>query len=282
MKTIIKNKNFSASINLLGAELEFFKKENTNYIWTIDKQYWDKTSPVLFPIVGKLKDDTYVYKNKTYHLSRHGFARNFEFKVKEHTLDSVAFSLIQNEATLLVFPFSFELEIKYALVENKLIISYHIYNHSNDEMPFNIGAHPAFAIDELFENYSLQFSNDEVFETHHLENDLFNGKTSVVTRKKNVIKLNYDLFKNDALVFKNLNSKAVFLCKKDIPFLKVNFDGFPFLGIWTKAHAPFICIEPWMGHADFNDATGLIFDKKNIQTLKGSENFNCSFSLEII
>ena len=281
MKTLLKNKNYSASINHFGAELETFFKNNTNYIWTIDEHYWNKTSPVLFPIVGRLKNDSYTINGKEYSLPRHGFARNFEFKVIEKSENIAVLSLIQNEETLKVFPFEFELQLKYVLEDNKLTISYLVINNSNKIMPFNIGAHPAFSIPTRFEDYSLQFNEDEIFETHHLENELFNGKSTLIESKKVNIPLKYSLFEKDALVFKHLKSDKISILKNNNPYIKVDFNEFPFLGIWTKKNAPFVCIEPWHGHADEALSKGNIYDKKSIQVLNSKEIFQSSFSIEI-
>lgn len=281
MKTIIKNKNYSASIKHLGAELETFIKDNINYIWTIDEQYWNKTSPVLFPIVGRLKNDSYTLNGKEYKLPRHGFARDYEFEVIEKSENEVIFSFSENKETLVLFPFEFELQIKYTLEENKLTISYKVINHSNEKMPFNIGAHPAFSMDGDFEKYSLQFNIDERFKTHHLENELFDGKSTLIESKNGLIPLKYSLFENDALVFKHLQSNEVNVLKNNNPYLKVSFDSFPFLGIWTKQNAPFICIEPWFGHADETTSDGNIHNKKSIQVLNSEAIFQCSFHIEI-
>lgn len=281
MKTIIKNKNYSASIKHLGAELETFIKDNINYIWTIDEQYWNKTSPVLFPIVGRLKNDSYTLNGKEYKLPRHGFARDYEFEVIEKSENEVIFSFSENKETLVLFPFEFELQIKYTLEENKLTISYKVINHSNEKMPFNIGAHPAFSMDGDFEKYSLQFNIDERFKTHHLENELFDGKSTLIESKNGLIPLKYSLFENDALVFKHLQSNEVNVLKNNNPYLKVSFDSFPFLGIWTKQNAPFLCIEPWFGHADETTSDGNIHNKKSIQVLNSEAIFQCSFHIEI-
>ncbi|WP_338378504.1 aldose 1-epimerase family protein [uncultured Flavobacterium sp.] len=281
MKTLLKDKNYSASINHFGAELETFFKDNTNYIWTIDEHYWNKTSPVLFPIVGRLKNDSYTLNGKEYSLPRHGFARNFEFKVIEKSENMVVLSLMQNEETLKVFPYEFELQLKYVLEDNKLTISYLVINNSNKIMPFNIGAHPAFSIPTRFEDYSLQFNIDERFKTHHLENELFDGKSTLIESKNGLIPLKYSLFENDALVFKHLQSNEVNVLKNNNPYLKVSFDSFPFLGIWTKQNAPFICIEPWFGHADETTSDGNIHNKKSIQVLNSEAIFQCSFHIEI-
>ena len=148
-------------------------------------------------------------------------------------------------------------------------------------MPFNIGAHPAFAMKGNFEDYSLQFIKDECFETHHLENELFNAKTDLIESNKGNIPLTYSLFEKDALVFKHLKSNEVSILKENNPYLKINFEGFPFLGIWTKQNASFLCIEPWYGHADEKISNGNFHDKKAIQVLNPKANFIACFNIVV-
>lgn len=278
----IQNKYLSAKINSLGAELSHLSKDSKNYIWKINETYWNKTSPVLFPIVGQLKNDFYTLNGKQYSLPRHGFARNYEFIAIQETATSVTFSLSENKDTLAQYPFHFELQINYILEENKLLISYWVKNNSKDKMPFAIGAHPAFAIDSDFENYALQFENDSQIETHELENGLFSGKTRTIDLNHNNLPLAYSLFEKDALVFKKFNSKYLTILHNNNPYLKVNFEKFPHLGIWTKQNAPFLCIEPWAGFADFVDSDGNIFEKPGIQIINEKEVFEASFSIEIL
>lgn len=281
MKSILKNKHCTVTINHKGAELISFTKNGIDCIWSVDEKFWNKTSPILFPIVGRLKNDTYLLNGKKYTLNRHGFARDYVFSVKEKLENSITFSLQQNEETLKRYPFNFELQLKYTLENSTLTLQYFVINNSNEKMPFSIGAHPAFSITNNFEDYALQFDSHDTFETHHLENDLFNGETSIIPSDGNLIPLNYGLFEKDALVFKNLESKTVTLIKNNKAVLSITFKEFPFLGIWTKKNAPFICIEPWVGHADEFTATGNIVEKKNITILKAKESFNCKFSIEL-
>ena len=277
----IQNTKISASINSFGAELLTLKKGKTNYIWTVDTSYWNKTSPILFPIVGRLKKDVYTYNDTSYSLPRHGFARDNAFEIIRKTDTEVVFSFSSNEITNKVYPFDFELQIGYTLLDNKLSISYKVINKSKCEMPFSIGAHPAFAISNDLKEYALVFNSSEPFESHLLENDLFSGLTQKIPSNENKIPLSYELFANDALVFKNLNSTEVALVYQDKPLLKMDFKGFPYLGIWTKDHAPFICIEPWFGHADNKNSNGELTEKEGIQIVAYKETFRSQFSIEI-
>jgi len=282
MKVILRSNQYTASILHQGAELEAFTKYDTNYIWTIDEQFWNKTSPVLFPIVGRLKNDSYQINGKTFHLSRHGFAREKKFKVKEQTENYVLFSLQENKETFALFPFAFELQIGYFLNDNELKTEYIIKNNSSEKMPFNIGAHPAFSLPNNFEDYSLCFNNDDEVISHLLKNDLFNNETLKIKTENGKFSLVYSLFNRDALVFKSLNSNIINVLYQDKPYLKINFDGFPFLGIWTKQGAPFLCIEPWQGHADLETSSGNIFEKEGIQILEPLEQFKCNFTIAIL
>ena len=278
----ISNPTLSATINTLGAELITLVKNNKNYIWTVDETYWNKTSPILFPIVGRLKNDSYTFNSKTYHLARHGFARNMEFSSHKKSDSQVVFELNETDETKAIYPFNFKLIITYTLIENELVIEYFVRNQSDEVLPFSIGAHPAFAISDKFENYSLQFNAADIFETHHLENESFNGKTTLVETRNNVIALNYALFEKDALVFKQLNSDEVILKNKENAILKVNFDHFPYLGIWTKENAPFLCIEPWCGLADHANHNGNLEEKEGMNHLPAGEDFLRAIRIEIL
>jgi galactose mutarotase-like enzyme len=277
----ISNTKISASINSLGAELISLSKNDFNYIWEIDEKYWNKTSPVLFPIVGSLKNNEFTIDDEKYSLTRHGFARDCEFELIEQKEASALFCLKSNEFTLKNYPFHFELFINYELKANELIISYKVVNHSKVRMAFNIGAHPAFNLPLNTDEYSLEFNVLESFKTHKLDNGLFSGVTQKIENNNNTLFLTESLFENDALVFKNIKSNSIKLrhLKKD--FIKINFYNFPHLGIWKKLKAPFLCIEPWTGYADDVNTTGKIFEKKGIQILKPNCTFECKIEIEI-
>ena len=282
MIVTISNSQLSATINTLGAELISLVKNNKNYIWQVDETYWNKTSPILFPIVGRLKNDSYTYNGETYELPRHGFARNIEFSFDKRSEHQVIFELNETEETKTVYPFNFKLLMAYTLMDNELVIEYFVRNQSDEVLPFSIGAHPAFAITGNFENYSLKFNKEDSFETHHLENESFNGKTTLVETRNNSIALNYALFEKDALVFKHLKSNEVVLKHLDKSILKVNFDHFPYLGIWTKQNAPFLCIEPWCGLADSITHNGNLEDKEGVNYLPAGEDFLRAIRIEVL
>lgn len=283
MNTTIKNNTLSAVINAKGAELFSLQDKNSKeFMWEGNPEFWGKHSPVLFPIVGTLKNNTYVYDDVTYHLPRHGFARDMVFEMIEHSDNKTVFALYSSVETKKVYPFDFELKISYTLLDNKLVICYQINNKNNFEMPFAIGAHPAFALPNDFEDYSLEFEHPENLTSFELENDLLSNKTNSIILEKNQLPLTYSLFEKDAMIFKDLKSRTITILDKNNPFLRVDFNGFENLGLWTKPNAPFICIEPWLGYSDTIKSTGKLIDKEAIHFIAPKKEFECCFSIEIL
>lgn len=283
MNTTISNSSLKASIKHSGAELFSIQdNQNKEYIWEGNPAFWGKHSPVLFPIVGTLKNNTYTIDEKEYQLSRHGFARDMEFKLINKSENSAVFSLQSNAETLQKYPFDFELQLIYTLEEKELTIAYKVINKGSSKIPFSIGAHPAIALSEDFENYSFQFEKKEALKYNLLENDLISDKTEILETKDNLVPLNYKLFENDALVFKTLESNSITILENSKPYVKVNFKDFPSLGIWTKEQAPFVCIEPWFGYSDTADNSGDLFKKEGILVLDTNDTFNAKFSIQIL
>lgn len=283
LTTTISNSNLTAQINHLGAELFSLQNQDTKeYIWEGNPAFWGKHSPILFPIVGMLKDNSYHYEGTAYHLSRHGFARDMEFILSNKSENSATFSLISSNESRKVYPFDFELQVIYTLDNNKLTIGYHVINNSNDTMPFSIGAHPAFALPKPFENYSLEFEYPESLYSYELEKDLLSDKFTTIDMIDKQVPLNYSLFEKDALIFKQLQSKTITILENKNPLLRVRFNDFPNLGIWTKTNAPFLCIEPWFGYSDTVHSTGNILEKEGIQLLEAKKSSLCSLSIEIL
>ena len=283
MTTTISNSNLTAQINHLGAELFSLKNpDNKEYIWEGNQVFWGKHSPVLFPIVGTLKNNAFHYKESQYHLARHGFARDMEFELIGKSEESATFSLISSIESKKAYPFDFELQICYSLEGYKLNIDYKVINKNDFIMPFSIGAHPAFALPKPFGNYALLFESDEILTSYELENDLLSDHFSTIEMTDNQIPLTYSLFEKDALIFKKLKSKSITILENQNPLLRVRFDDFPNLGIWTKSNAPFLCIEPWLGYSDTVHSTGNILEKEGIQLLEAKKSLECNFNIEIL
>ena len=186
-----------------------------------------------------------------------------------------------NSETLKNYPFEFELRLEYELDENELKMKYSVENKSEVTMPFSIGAHPAFTIEDSFSDYSLKFNQTEEFISYELDNEQFSNSFRKINSENGQINLNYSLFEKDALVFKHLQSNKLTLLKKNEPVFSVQFEGFPYLGIWTKPNAPFLCIEPWCGLADNVNHNGNIFEKEGINLLHPQEIFSRTIKITL-
>ncbi|PAM95019.1 aldose epimerase [Flavobacterium sp. IR1] len=283
MNTIISNSILKASIKHAGAELFSLKNnQNKEFIWEGNPAFWGKHSPILFPIVGTLKNNKYTINEKEYELPRHGFARDMEFDLISSTENSAVFSLQSTPETLKKYPFEFELQLIYTLHEATLDIEYKVINKGNTKLPFSIGAHPALALPDSFENYSIQFEKEEQLKYYLLENDLISNQTKILETKNNFVPLTYQLFENDALIFKTLESNSLTIFENSKPYIKVDFEDFPSLGIWTKEQAPFICIEPWLGYSDTAENSGDLFEKEGVLILDANQSFDSKFSIQIL
>lgn len=284
MTSTISNSKLIVRVNHKGAELISLIKIDSQkeYIWEGNPKYWGKHSPILFPIVGTLKKDSYTYKNKSYQLSRHGFARDMNFDLISHNENSALFSLKSNEITKEIFPFDFELQLIYTLNDFELTITYKVINQNSDDIYYSIGGHPAFALPNEFENYSLQFESNTNLISYELVNDLLSDKTKHIELTTNQLPLTYSLFEKDALIFKKLQSNQIQLLENTIPFLNFKFADFPNFGIWTKKNAKFICLEPWIGYSDVWNTNGNLVDKEGIQALESNASKKYTFSIEII
>lgn len=291
MNYILENENIKISTNTFGGELTnlITKKDNIEFLWNGNEKYWKYHSPILFPIVGKVFNNKYRAENGEYELPQHGLARTREFEMIEKDNNHIVFELLWSEDTLKVYPYKFSLRLSYELLENGIKVGYNVKNLDDKEIYFSIGGHPAFMCPllngEKFEDYYFQFNKKENVGIMELDANTgyFTGKTNEFLNNSNKINLNIDLFKYDALAFNNLKSNLITLkSDKNNKELTMDFSGFPYLALWTKpTGAPFICIEPWYGHADYENFTGEFKNKEGIEKLSISEEFNAEYKLFI-
>lgn len=285
MQSQLKNSFLKIKINHQGAELSSIQNNKEDeYLWQGDEKYWARHSPILFPIVGMLKDNEYKYKNKTYKLSQHGFARDNNFKLHQSKKDFLSFLLQSNEETKKNYPFDFNLFISYKLIKNSIHVEYKVENKTDNEMFFSIGGHPAFnwPIEKNLkkEDYILDIN---LKNANHYK--IFEEGVSSVENiyNKNKILLKEEIFEDDALIFSNIkNRKITYKSLKDSKSISLEFDDFPYFGIWSKpTKSPFICLEPWCGIADFKDHNKKIEDKKAIIKLLENKTFTASYTITI-
>lgn len=250
-----------------------------------NKPYWGRHAPVLFPIVGQLKNGRTIIDGKEYYMVQHGFARDMEFEevCKEEDLHS--YILKYNEETIKKYLYKFQLEISYKVKnENELETKYMVKNLDNKEIQFGLGAHPAFVCDYKTGNFELEFNKDEKnMQFLKLENGLISDKKADnIIEDGNKIHLDEHIFDNDALILSNIKSNTVTLKNKktDKKVLEFDFTGFPYLGIWSKKGAPFVCIEPWFNTADHTNSDGIFNNKKDILRLNPDERFESKFKIK--
>jgi len=285
----IENNLIKATINAKGAELTSLvhKEHELDYMWHGDPAVWGKHSPVLFPIVGTLKNNTYYHNGQSYQLSRHGFARDKQFAVEDHTADTITFLLRSDAETLTVFPFVFEFRIRYTLVDHSLAVAYEVVNSGKEVMYFSVGAHPAFKIPLVpgtdYTDYYLQFNQTETAPRWPISPDGLIEQTPIpLLQNTNRLNLSKDLFRKDALVLKGMASSIVTLGSgKTERGFRFDYPGFPFLGIWAAPNADFVCIEPWCGIADSVNSNQQLSEKEGINRLEVGESFTRSWSIDI-
>ena len=275
----IKNEQLTVTVNRLGAELSSVKdKKGVEYIWQAG-EVWPRHAPNLFPIIGSLLDHEYVYKDKIYKLSHHGFARNMEFDLLHQSEHSICFVLQQSQKTWSSYPFRFTLLITYRLEGNKLTQVFRVINDDDKDIPASVGGHPAFNADSI-SDFHIVFSENEDVASDQLSGPYINDD-QVKVIQGNQIELDEHTFDNDALIFQNLRSKYVSLKHSTKKYeVKVDVSDFPYLGIWAKPGAPYVCIEPWQGLADFTTHNKQILEKKGIVIIPVNNELERSFTME--
>ncbi len=275
-----------AQINPKGAELQSLKHIGTGleYMWQGNAAYWGKHSPVLFPIVGTLRNDTYSYNSKSYQMGRHGFARDMVFEAAQHDEASATFTLTSNETTLAVYPFAFIFKVHYKLKDGQIHVTYEVENPADNALLFSVGGHPAFNVPLVpgttYTDHELVFEKPETAGRWLLKDGLIDVETTPLLNNQQTLALTPSLFHNDAIVLKHLQSQKVTLKGTTHPHgLTFDFTGFPYLGIWAAKDAPFVCIEPWCGIADSVLHNGILSNKEGMETLLPHSNWQRTWSV---
>ncbi len=286
----LKNDVLSIAVDSFGAELKSLKKldNNTEYMWCGDQKYWGRTSPVLFPFVGSLKDKCFRTKGKEYQMSQHGFARDMEFSLFSQSKEEIWFVLESDEATYQKYPYHFVLKLGYKLDANRLKVMWKVENSASELMPFSIGGHPAFNCpiekgDKQAE-YFLDFGEiEEIVSTRIGTDGLVDGCMDVYGLNDGKLAITENLFDHDALVIEEHQTGEVSLCKKDgEPYLKVLMEA-PLFGIWSPPgkQAPFVCIEPWYGRCDDAYFDGTLQEREWGNEVEPGEVWEAGYIIEI-
>ncbi|QDO94007.1 aldose 1-epimerase family protein [Formosa sediminum] len=287
----LENKLLKIAVKQTGAELcEISAVSNANqFMWDANPDIWENFAPNLFPIIGALKNNTMIYEGQEYNMAKHGIIRhNSNIKLDSQTAEKLIFSLAYSEDTLKQYPFKFKFLIAFELIDNKIKVTHTVKNLDDNTLYFSVGGHPAFKCpiykDEAYTDYYLEFEALETAESYALNMDigLVTDNTFPIITEGNKIPLHYDLFNEDALIFKDLKSRKVALkSKKNGTILSVDYPDFPYLGIWAKPHANYVCIEPWLGVADHENHNQEFKTKEGIQALAANETFKATYTIEI-
>ncbi|MBQ8578472.1 MAG: aldose 1-epimerase family protein [Clostridia bacterium] len=280
----IENARFRISARERGAELCAFteKTENGTYehLWEGNPDIWSGQSPLLFPIVGRLRDDRYILNGTEYHMPKHGFAKKMDFVPEKMTDDKMIFLLTDTEETRAGFPYAFALRVVYSFVENGFKMEFRVTNPGEETMYFSIGAHPAFRI-ALGDKVVMDC--DETLGAYQFNEDLLRKKELLpVFENSRELVVTEHLFDNDALVFDGVRSRGASVIRADGHNVHVDFGGAPCLGIWAKPAAPYVCIEPWYGIDDICDAGADITKKERIVALGAGETFVFPVTVQIM
>lgn len=283
----LENNRYEMTFCTKGGEMESFldKETGIQYLYQGNTEYWGGKNPGLFPLIGNTFNGTYEIDGKTYAMKNHGLVRYANLTCVHHDEASITFELKDSDTTRKQYPFSFCYHVTYTLEQNKVTITYDITNTGDQKMPFMFGLHPGFLCPltdtEKFEDYHLVFSNPE-----HVKQLLFdvNKKNNVVYKDVELydIPLRYDWITDAAtVVLQGCKSAYVTLQGKDHG-VKVSIAGYPYLAIWTPSEgAPFICIEPWYGHGDFEDVKEDFYHREGTIVLSPDKTFTTSYTVEV-
>ena len=283
----LENDFLKVSILLKGAELSSLYNKSTGieHLWQADPSVWGWQSPHLFPVVGGCINHSILIGDIAYQMERHGFARHIEFTLIDSTDTHAKFELSHLKVSQSNYPFKFTFQILYDLFDNECRVSFKVINLDSRTIYFSLGAHPAFRIpfdkDDTLDDYYLEFEKSETLERHLLSvNGLFTGFTEIVAENTNQLALSKELFKNDALVFKNMLSRKVTLKSKNHSrSVYLKFPYFNYFGIWGKNEVPFVCLEPWLGCADTEGKQVELKEKEAIQSLQMGHVFEVDYTI---
>ena len=284
----IFNDYLSVSVDSMGAQLRSVRSaEGTEYLWQGDARYWADSSPVLFPYIARLYNNSYTYRGEAYNMGIHGFAASCEFELEDVSDGSISLLLRESEETLAQYPFRFELCITYSLSGSKLLVQNKVRNTDTKLMPFALGAHPGFNVplDEGtgFEDYYLCFNEPcEPLRVGFSDELFISGECSPYPLEDGrYIKLKHSLFDEDAIVLKNMAKTLSLGCFKTNRTLTISFSGFDYFGIWHApgTDAPYVCLEPWSSLPSRQGIVEELTEKADMLMLNAGEEFENEWSL---
>ena len=267
----IGNSCLTVEICLRGAELYAVRpaEGGDSYLWSGDPSIWSGRAPILFPICGALREDTYMHEGVQYRMDKHGFASGMRFEAVETGREHAVLRLEDSETTRAMYPFSFALTVRYALAERTLEVTYAVENRGGEPLYYSIGAHEGFALPEGVRAYEVHFDEREDMTAADLAGPYLAGThRRILPEDGRVLPLDPEQFGPDALIFLAPASRGLSLCRRDgTRVVRVEFPDFPHLLLWQVSGAPFLCVEPWSGLPDYTDSSGILSEKPSITVL---------------
>lgn len=292
--TTLQNEYLRISVHPHGAELQSIYNLVTKreILWQGDPTYWKRRSPVLFPIVGSVWNGRYIYNGKTFEMSQHGFARDMDFTLIRVTDSTVLYELRANDATRALYPGEFVLQIGYELHENTVKVTWNVRNCGNEDMHFQIGAHPAFFYKDFnakapVQGYFSLLPVDKSFRLSTITEKgcIGNEITEMKYDELCLIPITKDTFCNDALILEDSQTNRIALLDANcMPYLQLEFDA-PVVGLWSPKkddYAPFVCIEPWYGRCDKVGYEGEFAQRDWVLHQKPLESFATSYIITLL
>lgn len=281
----LKNEQISIVVAELGAELQSIKDaEGREYLWQGDPNFWPRRSPILFPLVCSVENNTYRVEGKEYHLPRHGFARYMEFTLISQTDDKVTMALHESEETLKNYPFCFNLAITYRIEGNKLHVIWHVENTDTKELHFQIGGHPAFNMPGGKTEGLIKLDNEELIDVLKSYADGSHDMVEIpLEADMGILELNNEFWRNDSVkIHKCQTHRALLLDANGEPAVTVDYKT-PVCAFWSPydKHAPFVCIEPWYGIGDPRGYNGEFKDKPLMNHLLPGASFMSKYTITI-
>ena len=280
MRYTIQNEYLKVTVDSKGCEIvsAVTLADNAEHIWQADPSAWKRHAPVLFPLVGRYRDNSVTYNGKQYHMTQHGFARDMEFETVKIEDDKLTMCLKADAATLEAFPFFFRLECAYRLDGSSIIASWRVSDTQDEAMYFSIGAHPAFVLEGheslagcrigfVMDRQGMDSENsgmkDEAISYRLLNNDGLLEDEEYKLDIADGVMVTEGLFDRDAYIIENNQCHEVYLECGGKRFVTVKFDA-PVFGLWSPVgkNVPFICIEPWYGRADRADYSGTLEERE--------------------
>lgn len=289
MRYQLENEKFLVTVDSFGAEIRSVrrKEDDREYMWQADPAFWGRTSPVLFPFVGSVRDKKYCHEGKTYEMGQHGFARDMEFELEESGTDHILFSLKETEETMKKYPFRFKLSIGYVLEDNSVKVIWKVENPDDKELLFSIGAHPAFCCPigggDCKEGYKIHFGGvtDKIWHHGNTKSGMAIMENKELPLCDGTVSITKDFFDECTYMIEGRQCREVSLITpEDKAYVTVLFDT-PLFALWSPEgkNAPFVCIEPWYGRCDAQDFSGELKDRDYEMKLEPFKSFDASYRM---